>query len=125
MVINDNKIHQNGRIVFKWAVSTMVEKIKNLIEINNKNLKQIDWLIPHSANLRILEAACEGLNFPIEKCLDSVREYGNTSAGSIPISWYNGLKTGKIKMNDIIILAGFGGGLTFSSICLQNKILLK
>lgn len=124
-IIADNKIHQNGRAVFKWAISTLVEKTKNLVELNHRKLEDIDWLIPHSANLRILEAACEGLDFPIEKCLESIREYGNTSAASIPIAWYNGLKSGKVKIDDIIILAGFGGGLTYASICIQNKIVLK
>lgn len=124
-IISDNKIHQNGRAVFKWAVSTLVEKIKNLAELNHKTLENIDWLIPHSANLRILETVCESLNFPKEKCLESVKHYGNTSAASIPIAWYNGLKSGKVRMDDIIILAGFGGGLTSSSICIQNRIVLK
>ncbi|WP_221391556.1 ketoacyl-ACP synthase III [Dyadobacter sp. NIV53] len=124
-IINDNKIHQNGRAVFKWAVSTLVEKIKNLVDLNQKTLKGIDWLIPHSANLRILEAVCEGLNFPKEQCLESVKLYGNTSAASIPIAWYNGLRSGKVRIDDTIILAGFGGGLTFSSICVQNRISLR
>jgi len=124
-IINDNKIHQNGRAVFKWAVSTLEEKVKSLVELNNKTLDGIDWLIPHSANLRILETVCEGLGFPKEKCLESVKHYGNTSAASIPIAWYNGLKSGKVKLNDTIILAGFGGGLTSSAICIQNRIVLK
>lgn len=124
-IIGDNTIHQNGRAVFKWAVSTLVEKIKSLVELNNRTIDGIDWLIPHSANLRILEAVCEGIGFPIEKCLESIKQYGNTSAASIPIAWYNGLKSGKVKVDDIIVLAGFGGGLTTSSICIQNKIALK
>ncbi len=123
-IINDNKIHQNGRAVFKWATLTLINKVKELAEANQMDLGEVDWLIPHSANLRILEAACETLNFPIEKCLESIREYGNTSAASIPIAWFNGLKTGKIKMDDNIILAGFGGGLTYSSICIKNRIQL-
>lgn len=124
-VIYDNNIHQNGRVVFKWAIKTLVQNVKNLAHKNHKKMEDINWLIPHSANLRILEAACEGLDFPFEKCLESIQEYGNTSAASIPIAWYNGLKSGKVKVDDTIILAGFGGGLTYSSICLQNKILLK
>ncbi|TDE15636.1 ketoacyl-ACP synthase III [Dyadobacter psychrotolerans] len=124
-ITGDNKIHQNGRAVFKWAVSTLVEKIRELSELNERKLDKVDWLIPHSANLRILEAVCETLDFPIEKCLESIRNYGNTSAASIPIAWFNGLKSGKVKPDDIIIFAGFGGGLTSASICIQNKIALK
>jgi len=124
-IIDDNKLHQNGRAVFKWAISTLVEKTKDLIALNERSLQDVDWLVPHSANLRILEAACEGLDFPINKCLESIKEYGNTSAASIPIAWFNGLKSGKVKVNDMIILAGFGGGLTFASTLIQNKIALK
>ena len=79
-------------------------------------------MIPHSANNRILEAICEELNYPVEQCIESIVNYGNTSAASIPIAWYNGIKDGKIKVNDKILLAGFGSGLTFSGICLNNKI---
>jgi len=67
---------------------------------------------------------CKNLDFPMERCMESVRSYGNTSAASIPIAWYNGLASGKIKQNDQLLLIGFGGGLTCAGICLENKIVL-
>ncbi len=121
-IIPDGKIHQNGRIVFKWAVSTLTNKFNELARQNNIGLDELDWMIPHSANIRILESVCKNLNFPLEKCLESIRHYGNTSAASIPLAWYNGISCGKIKVNDNLLLAGFGGGLTFSGIYITNQI---
>ncbi|MBF0647350.1 ketoacyl-ACP synthase III [Dysgonomonas sp. GY75] len=121
-VIPDRNLHQNGKVVFKWAVSTLVGKIQELTSRNHLKLEDIDWLIPHSANIRILESVCSGLNIPMDKCLESIRNYGNTSAASIPIAWYNGIESGKVKLDDNLLLIGFGGGLTCAGICLQNKI---
>lgn len=122
VVISDNKLHQNGRVVFKWAVSTLVKKIRELASLNHMNLDDIDYLIPHSANIRILEAVCRELNVPMEKCLESIRHYGNTSAASIPIAWHNGIVSGKIKPGDNLLLIGFGGGLTCAGICLRSNV---
>ncbi|WP_029904358.1 ketoacyl-ACP synthase III [Prevotella sp. 10(H)] len=121
-VIADNKLHQNGRVVFKWAVTTLIKKIEELAGKNHLKLEDIDWFVPHSANIRILESICEGLNIPMDKCLESIRNYGNTSAASIPLAWYNGIESGKVKVDDQLLLIGFGGGLTCAGICLQNKI---
>lgn len=120
--IANGMVHQNGRSVFKWAVSTLVTKIKELANVNGLKLSEIDWLIPHSANIRILDLVCNDLNFPAEKTLESIRNYGNTSAASIPLAWHNGIKSGKVKLNDKLLLAGFGGGLTYSGIFVQNQI---
>lgn len=122
VTIANGMVHQNGRSVFKWAVSTLVDKIKELADINNVALNDVDWLIPHSANIRILDSVCSGLNFPTERTLESIRNYGNTSAASIPIAWHNGIKSGKVKIDDKLLLAGFGGGLTYSGIYLNNQI---
>ncbi|HEY0261415.1 MAG TPA: beta-ketoacyl-ACP synthase 3, partial [Chitinophagales bacterium] len=80
--IANGKVQQNGRAVFKWAITTLEEKINELASVNNVSLNEIDWLVPHSANIRILESVCEKLNYPAEKCLESIRNYGNTSAAS-------------------------------------------
>lgn len=117
-----DKIYQNGRVVFKWAVSTLVDKIKELAAKNNFGLNDIDWYVPHSANIRILESICQAMNIPMDKCLESIRNYGNTSAASIPLAWYSGIEAGKVKPGDDLLLIGFGGGLTCAGICLQNQI---
>lgn len=121
-IIANDKIHQNGRVVFKWAVSTLVTKIQELAAKNNFELKDIDSFVPHSANIRILESICEGMNIPMEKCLESIRNYGNTSSASIPLAWYSGIQSGKVKPGEDLLLIGFGGGLTCAGICLKNMI---
>lgn len=121
-IISDNKIHQNGKTVFKWAVSSLVKKIQDLVSKNKMTLDDIDFFIPHSANIRILETVCKELGISMDKCIESIRNYGNTSAASIPIAWYNGLVAGKIKPKDKLLLIGFGGGLTCAGVCLLNNI---
>lgn len=125
VIISDSKIHQNGRTVFKWAVSTLIKHIEELASLNEVDLQNINFLIPHSANIRILEAVCKELDIPMENCVESIRNYGNTSTASIPIAWYNGVESGKIRPNDNLLLIGFGGGLTCAGICLQNNIKLN
>lgn len=120
-VIANNKLHQNGRIVYKWAVQTLTNGLQELATKNNLQLEDIDYFIPHSANYRLLEAVFNELNIPMDKCLDSVRMFGNTSAASIPLAWYNGIKEGKLKLNDKIMLVGFGGGFTYAGIYIQNN----
>ena len=112
-------IVQNGRKVFKWAVNTVSAQIKVLLEKNNLTLDEIDWLIPHSANLRILEAICNDTGFPMTKVLESIIDYGNTSSATIPIALYNGIQSGRVKRGDRILFIGFGGGLVFAGAIIQ------
>ncbi|MCB0523902.1 MAG: ketoacyl-ACP synthase III [Lewinellaceae bacterium] len=107
-------IVQNGRRVFKWAVTTVSAEFKNLLEKNNLSMEEIDWFVPHSANLRIIEAICNETGFPMEKVLESIVNFGNTSSASIPIALYNGVISGKVKRGDKILLLGFGGGLAYA-----------
>jgi 3-oxoacyl-[acyl-carrier-protein] synthase-3 len=107
-------IVQNGRKVFKWAVTKMAEQMKVLAEKNGLTLDQIDWFVPHSANLRIIEAICNETGFPLEKTLESIVDFGNTSSASIPIALYNGIQSGRVKRGDRIMILGFGGGLAFA-----------
>lgn len=107
-------IVQNGRKVFKWAVNKMIEQMPLLAAANGLSLADIDWFVPHSANLRIIEAICKDTGFPIEKTLESIVDYGNTSSATIPIALYNGIKSGKVRRGDRIMLFGFGGGLAYA-----------
>lgn len=113
------KIVQNGRKVFKWAVIKMSEQMKVLAAKNGLTLDQIDWFVPHSANLRIIEAICNETGFPFEKTLESIANYGNTSSASIPLALYNGIQSGKVKRGDRIMLLGFGGGLAYAGTVVQ------
>jgi 3-oxoacyl-[acyl-carrier-protein] synthase-3 len=115
----NGKIHQNGKVVFKWAVQTMSQKVRELLAINNMELEQLDWVILHSANLRIIEAVASELNYPMDKMLTSIEQFGNTSSASIPLSWDIASKAGKIKPSNKILLLGFGGGLTFAGVIVE------
>lgn len=121
-VIANYKLHQNGRVVYKWAVQTLTSGLHELAGKNNVTLEDIDYFIPHSANYRLLEAVFNELNIPMAKCLDSVRLFGNTSAASIPLAWYSAIKDGKLKLGDKIMLVGFGGGFTYAGIYIKNNI---
>ena len=96
--------------------------VKILARKNCIALDEVSFFLPHSANYRLLEAVFHELKIPMDKCLDSVREYGNTSAASIPLAWYNGIMSGKIQKNDILLLMGFGGGFTYGGIGIKNQI---
>lgn len=121
-VIANNKLHQNGRVVYKWAIQTLSYGLKSLARKNCIALDEVSFFLPHSANYRLLEAVFQELKIPMDKCLDSVREYGNTSAASIPLAWYNGIMNEKIQKNDILLLMGFGGGFTYGGIGIKNQI---
>jgi 3-oxoacyl-[acyl-carrier-protein] synthase-3 len=115
----NGKIHQNGKVVFKWAIQTISNKVGELLAKNSLQLDQLDWVILHSANLRIIEAVASELNVPMEKMLTSIEFFGNTSSASIPLAWDLALKGGKIKPGNKILLLGFGGGLTFAGVIVE------
>lgn len=108
-------IVQNGREVYKWAVSSVPQGMKRLMEAGGFTLKELDWFVPHSANLRMIEAICEKSGFPLEKTLYSLEYYGNTSAATIPLALDKGLREDKLKAGDTVLLYGFGGGLVQAS----------
>lgn len=116
----DNKDHfifQEGRTVFKYAVSRMADVSAEILERNNLTGADVDWLVPHQANLRIIDATAKRMGLPQEKVMINIQKYGNTTNGTIPIclwEWENQLHRG-----DTIILAAFGGGFTWGSIYLK------
>lgn len=115
----DRYIQMNGREVFKFAVRQMGESCVNVIEKAGLKREDVDFLIPHQANMRIMESARERLGLPLEKMSTTVRSYGNTSSASIPISISEAAENGQIKDGDTIVLVGFGGGLTWGAIALR------
>ncbi len=118
-ILDSKKIVQNGREVYKWAVSTVPKGMKHVVEKGATSLEQVDWFIPHSANLRMIDSICEKSGFPLEQTLYSLVDYGNTSSATIPLSLDKGIKEGKIKSGDRILLYGFGGGLTQAGLLLE------
>ena len=109
-------IVQNGRKVFKWAVTKVAEQMPILAAANGLTLEEIDWFVPHSANLRILEAISNESGFPMEKTLESIVDFGNTSSASIPIALCNAIRSGKVRRGDKIMMIGFGGGLAYAGV---------
>ncbi|PIC62788.1 3-oxoacyl-ACP synthase [Sporosarcina sp. P13] len=112
-------IEMNGREVFKFAVRQMGETAVSVAEKAGLTKDDVDYLVPHQANIRIMEASRERLGLPIEKMSSTVHKYGNTSAASIPISLTDDLAEGLVKDDDIIVLVGFGGGLTWGGLCIK------
>jgi len=118
-VKNNNKIVQDGKKVFKWAVERMSEKFEELLKINNLQSSDIDYFVPHSANLRIIEAICSNINIEKSKILHSLTRFGNTCSASIPLAIDLGIKEGRVKQGDRLLLLGFGGGLTYSGVVID------
>lgn len=110
-------VTQDGRIVFKAAIKGMSESIRDLMEKNNLTQEDIDWIIPHQANNRIITAVGDQVGFPSEKVLVNIHNYGNTTAGTIPLVLSD--FEDKFKKGDKIILTAFGGGFTWGSILLH------
>ncbi|MGD6848440.1 beta-ketoacyl-ACP synthase III [Rossellomorea aquimaris] len=115
----EENIIMNGREVFKFAVRQMGESSVNVIEKAGLKKEDVDFLIPHQANIRIMEAARQRLELPIEKMSKTVNKYGNTSAASIPVSLVEDLEAGRVKENDVVVMVGFGGGLTWGAIIMR------
>lgn len=110
-----NLIHMNGRDVFKFAVKAMGKTVKNSLAKIDMPQEKIDWLVPHQANIRIIESAAKRLSMPMEKVIVNIHKYGNMSAACIPIALAEAAAAKRFKKGDIIALSGFGAGLTWAS----------
>ncbi|WP_282941379.1 ketoacyl-ACP synthase III [Paenibacillus sp. RC67] len=110
-LIDKQLLVQNGREVFKWVVRTVPDGMQQVLQKAQMELEQVDWFIPHSANLRIIEPLCERSGVPMEKALYSLVHFGNTSAATIPLALDLGLREGKVHNGDSALIYGFGAGL--------------
>jgi 3-oxoacyl-[acyl-carrier-protein] synthase-3 len=108
-------IHMNGSEVFKFAIKVMGSTVLKSLERSGLTKDQIDCLIPHQANIRIIQSAAKRLHLPMEKVVVNVAQYGNTSAASIPIALAEAVQSKRFKKGDVIAIAGFGAGLTWAS----------
>jgi 3-oxoacyl-[acyl-carrier-protein] synthase-3 len=108
-------VHMNGNEVFKFAVKIMGEAAIQALEHAGLSANDVDCLIPHQANNRIIQSAAKRLKLPMDKVMVNVDKYGNTSAASIPIALEEAVHGGKIRQGDIVVLVGFGAGLTWAS----------
>ena len=108
-----------GREVFKYAVSYMADVVSEVLEHSGIEAESIDWLVPHQANIRIIEATAKKLDMSMEKVVVTVDKHGNTSAASIPLALDEALKDGRIKSGDMLLLEAMGGGLTWGAVLLR------
>ena len=104
-----------GKDVYKFVVSTIPQFIVDTIENSGLNADDIDYLVPHQANIRIIEAMQSRLNYEDSKVIINIQNYGNTSAASIPIALCEGISEGKIKTHSKVILCAFGAGMTWGA----------
>lgn len=116
----DQRLHyvkQEGKQVFKFAVTNMAEVSAKIMEQNNLSSEDIDWLVPHQANLRIIEATRERMGLPKEKVMVNIDRYGNTTAGTLPLCLWDWEKN--LRKGDNLILSAFGGGFTWGAVYLK------
>jgi len=108
-------IKMKGNETFKTAVRALESAVQEALEYNKVKPEDIDFLVPHQANLRIIQAMAQRLNMPMEKVVVTVHKYGNTSAASIPMALDEAVRDGRIKENHLLLFEAFGGGLTWAS----------
>lgn len=105
----------DGRAVFKWAVSILCDTIQDVLQDSGFTTDDVDLYIPHQANIRIINAACDVLHIPRHKVFNNLEKYGNTSAGSIPLALDEAMTQGRLKPGQLALLSGFGAGLTWGT----------
>ncbi len=115
----DPFITMKGNEVFKVAVKTLESIVRKTLAENNMDGSEIDWLIPHQANNRIIQALSKRLKMPIEKVILTVQEQGNTSAASVPLALDVAVRDGRGQRGDLLLLGAFGGGFTWGSVLLR------
>ncbi len=108
-------IKMKGKELFKLAVRSMADVCEEVLQRAGVSTQDIDLIVPHQANIRIMQALAEKLNVPMEKVYSNIHKYGNTSAASIPIALCEAYKEGKLKRGDLVLLTAMGGGLTWGA----------
>ncbi|GAA0838953.1 ketoacyl-ACP synthase III [Marinobacter szutsaonensis] len=112
-------VEMKGNEVFKVAVNTLGKIVDETLEANNMEKSDVDWLVPHQANLRIISATARKLKLPMDQVVVTVDQHGNTSAASIPLALDVAVRDGRIKRNEVVLLEAFGGGFTWGSALLR------
>ncbi len=118
-VMGDPRIKMDGQAVFKTAVTVLPECAEETLAAVNMPIEQLDWYIPHQANIRIIQSACKRLGFPMEKTVVTVDQHGNTSAASVPLALDTAVRDGRIKKGQTVLMQGVGGGFTWGSVLMR------
>jgi 3-oxoacyl-[acyl-carrier-protein] synthase-3 len=106
-------LRMQGKEVFKFATKSMVELVETALERNRLTASDINLVIPHQVNYRIIEAALRKIQIPEERMFLNLERYGNTSAASVPIAFHEAVSQGKVRRGDLVLLVAFGAGLTW------------
>jgi len=109
------RVMMAGNDVFKHAVKALDSVVEETLEANGLDRHQLDWLIPHQANLRIIEATAKRLDMPMERVIVTVDKHGNTSSGSVPLALDEAVRSGRVQRGQLLLLEAFGGGFTWGS----------
>jgi 3-oxoacyl-[acyl-carrier-protein] synthase-3 len=104
-----------GNEVYKVAVNTLGALVTETLSVNGVGKEQLDWLIPHQANIRIIEAIARRLDLPMERVIVTIGDQGNTSAASVPLALDTGIRDGRVRRGQLLLLEAFGGGFTWGS----------
>jgi 3-oxoacyl-[acyl-carrier-protein] synthase-3 len=118
-ILGDPLLKMDGPAVFKLAVGVLYDVAKSVLEKAGRADSDVDWLIPHQANIRILQSTAKRLKLPLEKLIVTVDQHGNTSAASIPLALDESVRSGKIARGDTVLLEGVGGGFTWGAVLLD------
>jgi 3-oxoacyl-[acyl-carrier-protein] synthase-3 len=112
---SESLLRMKGNEVFRVAVKTLETIVDQVIEENGLDKGEIDWLIPHQANIRIIQATAKRLQLPMERVILTVQEHGNTSAASVPMALDTAIRDGRVKRGELLLLEAFGGGFTWGA----------
>ena len=112
---NMHKVKMNGQEVFQFAMKMLPEVTEKALKLAGLSIEDVALIVPHQANVRIIEAAARRMDLPIDKFFVNLERYGNTSAASVPIALKEAVAEGRIKPGDVVVLAGFGAGLTWGA----------
>jgi 3-oxoacyl-[acyl-carrier-protein] synthase III len=118
-ILGDPLLKMDGQAVFKLAVGVLEDVARSVLEKAGRTTDDVDWLIPHQANIRIMQGTAKRLKLPTDKLIATVDEHGNTSAASVPLALDESVRSGKIKRGDTVLLEGVGGGFTWGAVLLD------
>ena len=118
-IVGSPYVYMDGQAVFKFAVKTLAKIGKQVIDDAGLSADDVDWVVPHQANLRIIESTAKHLGLSMDKIILTVQDQGNTSAASIPLALDLGVRDGRIKRGDVVLLEGIGGGFAWGAVLLR------
>jgi 3-oxoacyl-[acyl-carrier-protein] synthase III len=118
-ILGDPLLKMDGQAVFKLAVGVLEDTARAVLAKAGKTAEDVDWLIPHQANIRIMQSTARKLKLPMDKVVVTVDQHGNTSAASIPLALDHAVRQGQVKRGDTLMLEGVGGGFTWGAVLLD------